>query len=550
MSSEDPRILLAEAFSRNAAGDARGAADLARRALAAAPDAPPVLGAAAMLLAAAEPLEALDLARRLADREPANPGAYALLAKIHADLPRDVEGIATFQGFARRDLPGDARRAVLAALAALTNRAGDAAGALAILDTLGPTADREIEYSRLLYTLYARDMTDADVMALKRRYDARDPAMPVARAAARNRIPRIGFLGSNLGTINYMALLAPLLTAFDRAAFEIELIALTPIQGAMAEFYRALDLNVVLATDPARAAETVAARGIDLLIEMDDILAAAGRPALRRRPARAHASWFNMTGPAADPAYDASIGNAALYPDATAALYAETRICLPADAFVYDPEFASLRPPAPSPAPCERNGYVTFGSLAQMYKIGALCLDLWAAALRAAPAARFHLANAAMEEPAASSRFVAAMGARGIDPARITTGVEKNWPSYLRGYAKIDLAFATFPIPGGTTMFEAAWQGVPTLACRGGHALTRIGDWLAAATDAPWTACADAGAFAARAAELAADPSRLIAARREWRDRLRAKSRTDTPRVARAMEDAFRAILAVKGESA
>jgi predicted O-linked N-acetylglucosamine transferase (SPINDLY family) len=550
MSSDDPRILLAEAFSRNAAGDARGAADLARQALNAAPDAPPVLGAAAMLLAAVDPLEALALARRLADRDPANPGAYALLAKIHADLPRDAEGIESFAGFARRDLPADARRAVLAALAALTNRAGDAAGALAILETLGPTADREIEYSRLLYALYARDMTDADVMALKRRYDARDPAVPVTRVAPRNRIPRIGFFGSNLGTINYMALFAPLLAAFDRAAFETELIALTPIQGAMAEFYRALNLNVVHAADPARAAETIAARGVDLLIEMDDILAAAGRPALRRRPARAHASWFNMTGPAADPAYDASFGNSALYPDATAPLYAEARICLPADAFVYDPEFAALRPPSPSPAPCERNGYVTFGALAQMYKIGAPCLDLWAAALRAAPAARFHLANAAMAEPAAASRFVAAMAARGIEPARITIDVEKGWPGYLRGYAKIDLAFATFPIPGGTTMFEAAWQGVPTLACRGGHALTRIGDWLAAATDAPWTACADAGAFAARAAELAADPARLIAARKSWREQLRAKSLTDTPRVARAMEDAFRRILAAKGESA
>jgi predicted O-linked N-acetylglucosamine transferase (SPINDLY family) len=155
-----------------------------------------------------------------------------------------------------------------------------------------------------------------------------------------------------------------------------------------------------------------------------------------------------------------------------------------------------------------------------------------------------------MAEPAAASRFVAAMAARGIEPARITIDVEKGWPGYLRGYAKIDLAFATFPIPGGTTMFEAAWQGVPTLACRGGHALTRIGDWLAAATDAPWTACADAGAFAARAAELAADPARLIAARKSWREQLRAKSLTDTPRVARAMEDAFRRILAAKGESA
>lgn len=550
MSSDDPRHLLAEAFERHAAGDARGAAERARLAVAAAPDAPPVLGAAAMLLAGIDAAEALALARRLADRDPANPGAYALLAKIHADLPRDVEGIETFQGFARRDLPDDARRAVLAALAALTNRAGDAAGALAVLDTLGPTADRDIEYSRLLYALYARDMTDADVMDLKRRYDARDPATPVARAGLRNRVPRIGFLGSNLGTLNYMALFAPLLDAFDRAAFEIELIALTPVQGAMAEFYRVRNLNVVPVPDPARAADTIAARDLDLLIEMDDILAATGRPALRRRPARAQASWFNMTGPAADPAYDASIGNAALYPDGTAPLYAEARICLPKDAFVYDPEFASLRPPPPSPAPCERNGHVTFGSLAQMYKIGAPCLDLWAAALRAAPAARFHLANAAMEEPAAAMRFVAAMETRGIDPSRITTGVEKNWPGYLRGYAKIDLAFATFPIPGGTTMFEAAWQGVPTLACRGGHALTRIGDWLAAAIDAPWTACADAGEFAARTAELAADPARLIAARRDWRELLRAKSRADTPRTARAMADAFRAILAAKGEAA
>ncbi len=541
MSSDDPRVLLSQAFARQAAGDARGAGDLARRALSAAPDAPPVLGAAAMLLAAADPLEALVLARRLADRDPANPGAYALLAKIHADLPRDVEGIETFEGFARRDLPADARRAVLAALAALKNRAGDAAGALAILDTLGPTADRDIEYSRLLYALYARDMTDTDVMDLKRRYDARDPATPAVRAAARNRIPRIGFMGSNLGTLNYMALFAPLLREFDRAAFDIELIALTPVQGAMAEFYQALGLRVT---------QTDVPHDLDLLIEMDDVLANTGRPALRRRPARAHASWFNMTGPAADPAYDASIGNTALYPDATAPLYAEARICLPEDAFVYDPEFAALRPPPPSPAPCERNGHVTFGSLAQMYKIGAPCLDLWAAALRAAPTARFHLANSAMAEPAAAARFIAAMGERGIDPSRITTGVEKNWPGYLRGYAQIDLAFATFPIPGGTTMFEAAWQGVPTLACRGGHALTRIGDWLAAAIDAPWTACADAGEFAARAAELAADPTRLIAARREWRDRLRAKSLVDTPRVARAMENAFRDILAAKGEPA
>jgi predicted O-linked N-acetylglucosamine transferase (SPINDLY family) len=80
------------------------------------------------------------------------------------------------------------------------------------------------------------------------------------------------------------------------------------------------------------------------------------------------------------------------------------------------------------------------------------------------------------------------------------------------------------------------------LSARGRHALARIGDWLARAADAPWTACADAGEFAARAAELAADPSRLIDARRTWRDRLREKSRLDAPRAARALEDALIAL--------
>ncbi|MFM7347483.1 MAG: hypothetical protein ACKO1J_19185, partial [Tagaea sp.] len=153
--------------------------------------------------------------------------------------------------------------------------------------------------------------------------------------------------------------------------------------------------------------------------------------------------------------------------------------------------------------------------------------------------ARFHLSNSAMAEDAARAGFAREMAARGVAPSRLSFGVDSGWPGYLKGYARIDLAFATFPVSGGTTMFEAAYQGVATLSARGHHALTRICDWLARAIDAPWTACADEGEFAARAAELAANPARLIEARRTWRDRLRAKSRIDTPRVARALEDAL-----------
>lgn len=542
MTEADPRTLLAQAFAAKRAGDPARARDLAMAAEARAPAEPAVIAAVATLLAASDPAGAETRVRRLVDLDPGNEGGYAFLAALFARAPRDVEAAALFERYASRDLPPPARRTVLSALAGFRNRTGDASGALAALEALGPTDDPALEHLRLFAALYARDMDDRAVAALKRRYDAHDPvaaAAPSPPRAPRAR-PRIGFAGSDLGAPGYMALFAPLLREFDPARLEIELIALGPVHPALAEWYRARGLALAPAHDAQTAdalAARIAARDLDVLVEMDDALGRKGRAAVRRRPARVCAAWFNMTGPAGDPAYDASIGNEALYPDPSA--FAETCVRLPADAFVYDPEYGPFRPPPPSPAPCETGAPVTFGALAQPYKIGAPCLDLWAAALRAAPSARFHLSNSAMAETAARARFSRAMADRGVEPSRLSFGADSGWPGYLKGYARIDLAFATYPVSGGTTMFEAAYQGVPTLSARGGHALTRIGDWLARAIDAPWTACADAGEFAARAAELAANPARLVDARRTWRDRLRAKSRLDAVRVARAFEDAL-----------
>lgn len=552
MIPDDPRTLLAAAFDCHAKGDARAASALADRAAACAPDEPAVLGAQAMLLAPLDPARAEVVARRLLDIDPGNAGAYGFLASLFADQTRDVEACALFERYATRDLPPDARRAVLAALASLRNRTGDAAGALAALDLLDPLQDRTLAHMHLLYALYASDLDDAGVMALKRRFDTLDPNPPRPARSIRPRSrPRIGFAGSNLDTLNYMALFAPLLEELDRSRFDFELIALKPVHSFMAAWYEARGFALVAAhdvgRDPDALAARIAARDLDLLVELDDVLTSVGRPLVRRRPARTHATWFNMTGPAGDPAYDASIANEALYPDSTLGLFAEACVRLPADAFVYDPEFGPIRPPSATPAPCETAGFVTFGSLSQMYKIGAPCLDLWAAALRAAPTARFHLANASMAEPAARMRFAAEMEARGIASERLSTGVAKNWPGYLRDYARIDLALATFPVAGGTTMFEAVFQGVPMLSARGGHALARIGDWVAKAVDAPWMACATQDEFADRAAELAADPQRLIDARRNWRAALRAKSARDSKRVARALEAAFESLLRVEG---
>jgi protein O-GlcNAc transferase len=99
---------------------------------------------------------------------------------------------------------------------------------------------------------------------------------------------------------------------------------------------------------------------------------------------------------------------------------------------------------------------------------------------------------------------------------------------------------ATVPVSGGTTMFQAAWQGVEVLSRVHDSPLGRIGRWLANAIDRPWAAHDDDESLVAEAAKLAADPARVLDWRANARQRLAAKRDADAARMARAFEDIAR----------
>jgi predicted O-linked N-acetylglucosamine transferase (SPINDLY family) len=289
------------------------------------------------------------------------------------------------------------------------------------------------------------------------------------------------------------------------------------------------------------------AQNLDLLIDLDESLAPHSPACVVERPARVQATWFNMTGPSLDPCFDAAIGPDTLYPHELDAAFGRRLARLPGDLYVFEPEAwaaQGIAYPAAGEPPMLANGFPTFGSLSNMYKISDACVALWSKVLRAVPDARLYLGNEMAAEPLALARLRRLFAREGIDQARIDIRHHFGWPDYLAGYRRIDIVLGTCPVAGGTTMFEALHMGMPVLSPVGRTSLGRIGLWLEAATARAGLAHASDESFVAEAVRLAAAPEELARLRRDEPARLRAKSATDAVRMARAFEKIVRDLAA------
>lgn len=489
----------------------------------------------------------------------AHPGDEALLRAYTSAFPagHDPLGDALFLAQIERRSHATGTRGLVAFSRAVALRdIGETDATRRIcLAHVDAWASQAADLLLVLSGLYANDGSDGAIAADKRFYyrnleargAERAPANPAIALHAR---PRMGFLSACLDQESYMPLAHPLFAALDPGAVDVIFLPLGGT-GVLPATEATLPpgsvrpvpvLDTRTENDPAAwrtAADHIRALDLDLLVDMDDVLGPFSSRLMMLRPARRQATWFNMSGPNPDPSIDYVLGYESLYPSGDPA-YDGKIVHLPDDAFLYDPDCVAKPHPPVVPGPLSRGETFTFGSLTQLYKVGAPTLDLWAKVLRAVPKARFHLANRGIVLPGVAVRILAELEKRGVAPSRVTFASAQGWPGYLEAYRDIDVALTTVPVSGGTTMFQAAWQGVEVLSRVHNSPLGRIGRWLARAIDRPWAAHDDDESLVAEAVRLTADPSRILDWRLHARDRLAAKRDTDAARMARAFEDIAR----------
>jgi predicted O-linked N-acetylglucosamine transferase (SPINDLY family) len=471
----------------------------------------------------------------------ADPGHVGALHNLELMLMHR-QRIDTLEAAIRRAVahPGD-RAAALAAMGRLctaTGRLRDANDWYARALEADPTST-ETSAARLFNMLARDDLDPQSLFEAHRRaaatIEARIPARPLPARPPHARI-RVGYLSPDFRMHSVALFIEPVLTAHDRAAFEVFCYysnasedAVTKRLKAAAEHWR----NVADMGDE-QAADLIRADEIDVLVDLAGHTGQSRLPLLARRCAPVQMSWLGYLHSTGLSAVDYRICDAHTDPPGeTEHLHTERLVRMPASQWCYRP----LHESAPAPVRETQEGCVVFGSFNQFFKVSGTSLALWREILDAVPGATLRIIGVPPGRitDALSQRFAGA----GIAPERIEVHPRVSVPDYFGGLSGVDVALDTTPYNGATTTLDALWMGVPVVALRGDRSVARSGASILATLGLPELVAATPREYVRRNVELARDAGWRESLRAGLRQRLLASPLMDATAFTRALESHY-----------
>lgn len=214
-----------------------------------------------------------------------------------------------------------------------------------------------------------------------------------------------------------------------------------------------------------KLAEKIREDQIDILVDMSGHTAGDRLKVFARHPAPVQITWIGYPGTTGLKAMDYKFLNALyLKPDGAENFHAQFTEKL----VLYPPSFTFKKNQEKidvGPAPCLKNGYLTFGSFNRLNKISHEVVSVWCQIMRAIPDAR--LIMGAMPSNGAPEEVVQWFEAEGVSLDRVFFYPRTGLSEYLKLHEQVDLCLDTFPYTGGTTTLHALWLGVPTLTIAG-----------------------------------------------------------------------------------
>jgi predicted O-linked N-acetylglucosamine transferase (SPINDLY family) len=428
------------------------------------------------------------------------------------------------------------------------DRLGEAAQAFRRAVELKPSLD--LAHSNLLFCLnYRLDLSAQAIFEEYKAWNARHAAplapaqRPAKRAIKRGEKLRIGYVSPDFRHHAASFFVEPMLAAHDRSAVEIFCYAEVPKPDAVTERFRRIAhqwRSTVGLTDEA-VAEMIRSDGIDVLVDLAGHTGGNRLLAFARRPAAVQVAHMVGSGQTTGlSAIDAYLCDGRLCPDGADKVFSERLVRMSRLPLVYRPPEGM---PEVSPAPCRRNGFVTFGCFSRTARINDRVLDAWAAILKGVPDARLMLNAKPFQEAAAREAFEARFAGRGVEPERLdlvyTTPQRKTWAAY----GEIDIALDPFPHNAGTTTIEALWMGVPVVSLSDRPPVGRFGAAILGAVGLDDWIAEDVGGYVAKAVAAASHPKALAKTRAGLRARFEKSPLKDATGLARELEGAYRKLI-------
>lgn len=405
----------------------------------------------------------------------------------------------------------------------------------------GRAAERDFAFASaaLMSLHYCPGLPMQEVVARHLEWGKRFPA---PKRTAWKHVPgqplRLGFVSPDFRNHATGVFLPPLLKERARCGWQAILYSNARREDATTQRFKSLcdgwrDIRNI---SDAEAADLVRADGIDILIDLNGHTAGNRLGLFALRPAPVQMAYLDYVCTTGLSQIDYRLHDRIHLLQAEAALYSEQVLWMDGDIFLYEPPAYA---PDVAPAPCQKNGFVTFGSFNALFKTGEPCIALWCDALCAVPEARFLIASPNLKYEAAQERLKGLFRKYGVDSDRVTLLGEADHATHLSRFGLVDLVLDSQPYSGGLTTLEALWMGVPVLTLAGDRVAGRHSASHLKAIGCDEWVTSDPDSYVRCAIELALDSKPLVS----WRGQLRARISASALCDARRYADNFTSIL-------
>jgi protein O-GlcNAc transferase len=361
------------------------------------------------------------------------------------------------------------------------NTSGRSAESLQQLERALALTPSAVNVSNVLFASLYDDAQTIDAKAAQHRdYAARILPAPAVDAFSvpgplSQRRLRVGYVSADFNEHPVGFFMQPIFAHHDRGAFEVfayaTRVADDPVRRNLRDCVEHWRDAVGYGAD--QLLELIRRDELDVLVDLAGHTAHNQLPVFAARAAEFQCSYLGYPFSTGLAAMDGYIADAVSVLDTDVDLYNERILRLPHFAFCMQPH-----PTAPdvSPLPASRNGYLTFGCFNNLAKLSNTTIEVWAGILRALPDARLLLRALGLNDAVSCERVWRLFAALGIDRGRIELlAPVRPIEAFLRGYERVDIALDPMPFNGGTTSFEALWQGVPVLTLPGRGFFARMG---------------------------------------------------------------------------
>jgi predicted O-linked N-acetylglucosamine transferase (SPINDLY family) len=289
-----------------------------------------------------------------------------------------------------------------------------------------------------------------------------DP-LPEAPMVHRGAKIKLGFVSSDLRHHSVSKFVLPVLENYDREKFEI--ICYSPTEDTTDRVQNHIktlvsDFKVLKNVSDREFAETVRADTIDILFELNGFTRDTRLKVMAFKPAPIQIYWLGYPFTTGIEEIDYVILDEYVKP-VNENWMVEKPLLMP-ECWVcfgeFDPEPITIRPPM------ERNGYVTFGSQNNPYKLNRETIALWSRVMQRVPDSRFLYVRPEADSMILCKNLVDEFDRHGVGPERLHfVNNRKVGLSHLSFYDEIDITLDTYPLTGGTTTCDTLWMGVPVV---------------------------------------------------------------------------------------